>query len=207
VLLERGLDEEPDVQRLMADIEASRGEYQSAIVRLERLVQRYPDRGYEVRLAEVKLDYMRANLPPRYHVAVRSSAITRADLAVLAYWHVSAVRFARVNAPPIAVDIAGSPGRDEIVRALGLGFISVDPATRSVDPGRTVSGAAFLTAAIRVLRLGAVPKCAAGLIGAEALVRCGVPVGRMVAAPTDSVSGVEAITALDAIDNLIELPK
>ena len=134
VLLDRGLVDNPDVQSVIAEIEVAEARYQDAIVRLERLARRYPDRGYEHQLADAKMHYMRANLPPRYHRAVAAEALTRADLAVLAYWHVSAIRFATINEPPIAVDIAGEPARDEIVKTLGLGLLSVDPATRAFGP-------------------------------------------------------------------------
>lgn len=202
VLLDRGLVDNPDVQGVLADLEAADGRYQDAIVRLERLVLRYPGRGHEERLAEVKLDYMRANLPPRYHRAVASQAITRADLAILAYWHVSAVRFASVSAPPIAVDLANTTGRDEIVRALGLGLLTVDPATRAFGPEVTVTARAFLNVLARIVRLGSVPDCSGGLGGTEAMTACGVDLAAYLADPNATVSGTQALETLIAVDRL-----
>jgi predicted Zn-dependent protease len=205
VLLDRGLVDNPDVQALIADLEVSEARYQDAIVRLERLASRYPGRGYEARLADVKMQYMRANLPPRYHRAVASEGVTRADLAVLAYWHVSAIRFASISEPPIAVDIAGEPARDEIVKSLGLGLMSVDPATRAFGPEVVVSPRGFAAFVTRLMRLGP-PECAGGLSGAEALAACGIDLGSRLQNGT-SVRGTSAIEILDAIDDLLSSPK
>jgi Tfp pilus assembly protein PilF len=201
-LLDRGRVDDPAVQALLADVEAGEGNFQGAIIRLERLTQRYPGRGYEDRLASVKVDYKRANLPPRYHNAAGAAVLTRADLAILSYWEVSAFRFAPIADPPIAVDIADVPGREEIVQALGLRLLSVDPITRAVDPTRAVSGAAMLRAAALLLRVGVAPPCAGngGTSAAQALQGCGVPVAPVIAAPESPVSGAAALAILGAIE-------
>lgn len=207
ILLDRGLVDNPEVQGLVAELEVSEARYQDAIVRLERLVRRYPDRGYGERLSEVKVAYMRANLPPRYHRAIASEAMTRADLAVLAYWHVSPVRFSTVNEPPIAVDIASAPGRDEIVRTLGLGLLSVDPATRAFGPDTTVTPRAFAAFAGRLMRLRPAPACAGGLTGTEGLAACGVDLSPFLSNGSGTVRGAAAIQVLDAIDDLLSSPE
>lgn len=204
--MDRGLADNPDVQAVLADLEASAGRYQDAIVRLDRLVRRYPERGYEVRLAEVKQAYMRANLPPRYHRAVTSDSVTRADLAVLAYWHVSAVRFTPIAEPPIAVDIVGVEGRDEIVKALGLGLFFVDQATRTFGPDAGVSPKAFVGFLGRLMKLGA-PPCGGGLSGTDALAACGVDLTPFLQNPSGSVKGAKAVGILDSIDDLLSSPE
>ena len=47
------------------------------------------------------------------------------------------IRFAQnVPTPPIAIDIADIPGRDEVIRAMALGIYPVDPVTRRrQEPG------------------------------------------------------------------------
>ncbi|MBI2212449.1 MAG: tetratricopeptide repeat protein [Acidobacteria bacterium] len=202
-LLDRGRVDDPTVQALLADVEAGEGNFQGAIIRLERLSQRFPGRGYEDRLAAVKNDYKRANLPPRYHNAASSPALTRADLAILSYWEISAFRFAPIADPPIAVDIADVPGREEIVQALGLRLLSVDPITRAVDPARPVTGTAMLRAAALLLRVGGAPPCAGngGTTAAQALLNCGVPVAPIVTAPDAPLSGEMALAILSAIEN------
>ncbi|MFA6957061.1 MAG: tetratricopeptide repeat protein [Thermoanaerobaculia bacterium] len=202
-LLDRGRIDDPAVQALLADVEAGEGNFQAAIIRLERLAQRYPGRGYDDRLASVKTAYKRANLPPRYNNAMNAATLTRADLAILSYWEVSAYRFAPIADPPIAVDIADVPGREEIVQALGLRLLTVDPITRAVEPSRAVSGSAMLRAAAQLLRTGGAPPCAGngGNGAAEALQSCGVPVAPIVAAPDAPVSGATALGILSAIEN------
>lgn len=202
-LLDRGRVDDPAVQALLADVEAGEGNYQAAIIRLERLVQRYPGRGYEDRLSSVKVAYKRANLPPRYHNAASTATLTRADLAILSYWEISAFRFAPIADPPIAVDIADVRGREEIVQALGLRLLAVDPITRAVEPGKHVTGAAMLRAAALLLRMGGAPACAGngGTGAAEALQQCGVPVASIVAAPDAPISGPSALAILSAIEN------
>jgi Tfp pilus assembly protein PilF len=202
-LLDRGRVDDPAVQALLADVEAGEGNHQAAIIRLERLVQRYPGRGYEDRLAAVKVAYKRANLPPRYHDAADSATLTRAGLAILSYWEVSSYRFAPIADPPIAVDIASVPGREEIVQALGLRLLTVDPVTRAVEPSRAVNGGAMLRAASLLLKVGGAPACAGngGTTPAQALLSCGVPVAPLVASPDAHVSGATALAILDAIED------
>ncbi len=201
-LVDGGLVDTPDVQSLLASIESGEGKFQDALVRLERLAKRYPDAGYEARIEEVKLAYMRANLPPRYMCALEAKAITRADLAVLSYWEVSAVRFAPVVDPPIAVDIADVPGRDEMVHALDLRLLSVDPLMRTVDPQRAVTGSAMLRVAGQLLRLGGSVPCAesAGANVQQALLNCSVPIAPLITSPDGTVSGKAAVEIFSAIE-------
>ena len=202
-LIDRGLADVPGVQAMLADIEAGEGNHQAAIIRLERLVKRYPGQGYDDRLASVKIAYKRANLPPRYNAAASAPALTRADLAILAYWEISAFRFAPIADPPIAVDIADVAGRDEIVQALGLRLLTVDPITRAVEPSRAVTGAAMIRAAGQLLRIGGAPSCTGnGSVPAtQALQGCGVPVAALAAAPDAPVSGAAALAILVAVEN------
>ncbi|MCM2314582.1 MAG: tetratricopeptide repeat protein [Thermoanaerobaculia bacterium] len=202
-LIDRGLVDTPGVQAMLADIESGEGRHQAAIIRLERLVKRYPGQGYDDRLASVKIAYKRANLPPRYNVAVSAPTLTRADLAILAYWEISAFRFAPIADPPIAVDIADVAGRDEIVQALGLRLLSVDPITRAVEPSRPVTAAAMLRAAGQLLRIGGAPPCAGNgsVPVAQALQSCGVPVASLVAGPDAPLSGSAALAILVAVEN------
>ena len=202
MLIDNGLVDVPSVQAMLADIESGEGNHQAAIIRLERLVKRYPGQGYDDRLAAVKVAYKRANLPPRYNHAAASATLTRADLAILAYWEISAFRFAPIADPPIAVDIATAPGRDEIVQALGLRLLTVDPITRAFDPSRVVSSAAMLRAASQLLRIGGAPPCAGNgsTSVAQALQNCGVPVAPLVAAPDAPLSGATALAILVAVE-------
>ena len=119
-----------EIQEALAEIDISKGRYEAAIAR----------------------QYAEANMPPQFRRAIESESITRGDLAVLMYWKVASVRFAsNIAAPPIAIDIGETPGRDEIVRAIALGIYQVDPVTRQVNPYAPVSPLSLARAAARAL--------------------------------------------------------
>jgi len=189
-----------DVQEAVAEIEAGRGRYQDAIVRYERLARRNPDPRFARRLEVLKELWNAANMPPQFQMALESEVLTRGDFAVLVYWKVNPVRFAQnLPTPPIAVDIADIPGRDEIIRAIAAGLYDVDPVTRRVSPQRELSAASLTRLAGRVLAISGAP-CARGIPSADALAACGitdhglppdVPVtGQMAAALLNQVNGV-----------------
>ena len=86
-----------------------------------------------------------------------------------------------------------------MIRAMALGFFSVDPITRTVSPDRPVSASVFERIVARVLRLGGTPACAAPAAGEPSaeLNACGVPMP-----VSEPITGAEAARALDAIANL-----
>jgi len=141
-----------DVQEALAEIEIGHGRFQEAIVRYERLAHR--DARYAPRLEQIKDQYAAANTPLQYQRAVEAESITRADLAVLLYWKVVAIRFAsNVPPPPIAVDVNDTLGREELVRALALGIYGVDPITRRAGASTVVNSTSLARIAARVLLL------------------------------------------------------
>lgn len=193
----------PEVEAALAEIDFGKGRYEEAIRRLEPLARAEPER-YGARLEQVKQRWSESNMPPRYHRAVASPALTRAELAVLLYWKLPFVRFAQnLSSPPIAIDISEVEGREEFVRALALRFFDVDPVTRAATPYRTVSTDGFLRLAARLLTLRGVPQCAASVTNegdaasAQRMLRaCGVSVSSL---QEPSVSGAAAASVLDAI--------
>lgn len=208
ILSGRGDDEE--VQELLAETDAGKGRYQEAITRYEQLVRRNPS--YRGRLEQIKEHWAQANMPPQQRLAVESGAITRADLAVLIYWNVPAVRFARgLSEPPIAVDIAEVVGREELIRALSFRFFTVDPVTRRVDPYRMVTAGNVLRILARIATLRGVPACAADaarepneMIRAQRVLgSCGVRIRDLIADPEAPVSGRVAERVLVEVASLL----
>ncbi len=192
-----------DVQEALAEIEVGRGRYQEAIIRYERLMRRTNDRRYAERLEDIKETWNALNMPPQYQRALESEGITRADLAVLLYWKVASVRFAQnLGAPPIAIDIGDVAGREEVVRALALGILNVDPVTRRVGPYTPVTTSGLGRFAIRVLtaRGAACAKTSTDKI----LTACSVS-DPMVTAPSPDapVSGRQAATLLEQVDRAL----
>ena len=206
-LVDRARPNPPEVEAALAEIDFGKGRYQEAIERLEPLARSDPAR-YAARLEEVKQRWSETNMPPRYHRALASPALTRAELAVLLYWKLPFVRFAKnLSQPPIAIDISEVEGREEFVRALALRFYDVDPVTRAAYPYRTVSTDSFTRLAGRLLVLGGTPTCAASIpnesdsASARSMLRaCDIPVASL---RDPSVTGKTAGEVLDAIADAV----
>jgi tetratricopeptide (TPR) repeat protein len=201
-LLNTSAVEQPDVQEALAEIDVGHGQYEEAIVRYERLARRDPDGKYARRLEQVKELFAAANMPPHFLRAMDAEAITRADLAVLMYWKLASIRFAQnVPAPPIAIDISESPGRDEIIRAIALGIYSIDPVTRRVNPDAVVTGSGLARIAARMLALrGAACARPAQSGGTDAvLAACDISM----TADDLPVSGRTATALLEQVDRAI----
>jgi len=189
----------PEVQELLAEIDIGRGRFQEAIVRYDRLARRTKEPRYQQRLDEIKAEWSSANMPAHYRAALESPAITRADLAILLYWSVPSIRFARnLGTPPIAVDIEDVAGRDEIVRAIAIGVFDVDPVTRRVGPTRTVTAERLSRHLARVLQLRGAA-CARGLTIDRVLPACGVNDPLATMPPDALVSGRDAKALLDQV--------
>lgn len=183
-----------EVQEMLAEIDAGRGRYQEAIVRYDRLARRTKEPRYERRLEEIKQEWSSANMPSHYRMALDSPALTRAELATLLYWTVPAVRFAQnLPSPPIAVDVEGLAGREEMVRAIAIGMYDVDPVTRRVSPSRQITAARLSTHLARVLMMRGA-SCARGLSSDRVLAACAV--SELARDPDDVVTGREAQAAL-----------
>src|SRR5207247_2875291 len=103
-VLNTGEVDRPEVQQVLAEVDLSRGRYEDAIARYERLVRRGGNEALARRMDEIKLQYAEANMPLQFKRAIEDDSVTRADLAVLMYWKVPSVRFAQnLPTPPIAI--------------------------------------------------------------------------------------------------------
>ncbi|HEX9160351.1 MAG TPA: tetratricopeptide repeat protein [Thermoanaerobaculia bacterium] len=201
----------PEVQEALAEVEAGQGQFQEAITRYERLQRGNPNPRYAQRLEQIKQQWNEANMPPEYQRAVESPAIDRADFAVLTYWKLNSVRFAQnLGAPPIAIDIEGVPGREEIIRAIAIGLYDVDPVTRRVSPLRPVTAAALSRLAARLLTIrGAsctrdVPYERDEALRAEkVLAACGISDPSASVPSDEPVTGRAAAAVLDAVDKAL----
>jgi tetratricopeptide (TPR) repeat protein len=188
-----------EVQEMLAEIDIGRGRYQEAIVRYDRLARRTRDPRHQQRLEEIKTEWSAANMPSHYRAALESTALTRAELAVLLYWTVPSVRFAQnLPAPPIAVDVQDMAGREEMIRALALGLYDVDPVTRRVGPYRTVTLSRFSALLGRVLVLRGAP-CARGVTHDKVLAACSVEDPLAALPPDATLTGHDALRYLNQL--------
>lgn len=193
-----------EVQEALAEIDLNRGRYESAIARYERLAKR--DRRFAARLDEIKQNYAESNMPSQFRRAIESEAVTRGDLAVLMYWKVASVRFAaNLAAPPIAVDVSETPGRDEIIRAIALGIYQVDPVTRRVNPFGAVNAGALSRTAARLLALrGASCARGAGNDPQRVLAACAIVDPTLGAGAESPVSGRAAAGVMEQVDRALK---
>jgi hypothetical protein len=145
-------------------------------------------------------------MPPQFRRAIESESITRGDLAVLMYWKVASVRFAsNMAAPPIAIDIGETPGRDEIVRAMALGIYQVDPVTRRVGPYSPVNAGALTRTAARILTLrGATCARGAGNDSQKVLAACAIVDPTLGAGIEAPVSGRVAAGVMEQVDRALK---
>lgn len=188
-----------EVQEMLAEIDTGRGRYQEAIVRYDRLARRTKDPRYATRLEEIKEEWSAQNMPPHFRQALESEAITRADLAVLLYWKVPSIRFARnLNTPPIATDLTDVAGREEMIRTIAIGLYDVDPVTRRVSPHRQVTADRLSRFLARLLQLRAAP-CARGIASDRILAACKVPDPLTGNDPNALVSGRTAARLLEPV--------
>jgi hypothetical protein len=199
-----------ETQEALVDIDVGRGDFEEAIARLERLERSNGDARYRTRLEQIKTSWAEANLPTQYHRAIASEAITREDLAVLIFWKITAVRFAQnLPEPPIATDIGGVIGREELVRALALRLFSVDAITRQVGPSRLVSGSALLRIITRVAQFrgascadSARPEPNEAARTHKTFEACELPTGALLSSPEAPVSGRFAADVLQKLEQL-----
>jgi len=194
----------PEVQEALAEIEVGRGQFEQAIVRYDRLVRRVHDPRFTRRLDEIKAQWNAANMPPQFVRASESEAITRADLAVLMYWKVTSIRFAQnLGTPPIAVDIEDVLGREEIIRAIALGILPVDPVTRRVNPNATVTASALTRYAARTLTARGAA-CAHGISDSSRVLNaCSVTDPSITLPPDAPISGRAAESVIEEIDRVL----
>lgn len=193
-----------EVQEMLAEIDAGRGRYQEAIVRYERIARRSNDPRHTARLEEIKQEWSAANMPAHFRTAMESVALTRAELATLLYWSVPSIRFAQnLGSPPIAIDVEGVAGREEVIRAIAIGLYEVDPVTRRVSPSRQLTAARLSTHLARVLTLRGAP-CARGVASDRVLAACGVTDPLAAHTPEDVVTGREAMAALQQVAKALQ---
>jgi Tfp pilus assembly protein PilF len=198
-IVSSGDADRPEVQELLAEIDVGLGRYQEAIVRYDRLARRSREDRHAQRLEQIKEQWRLQNMPPHYQAAVESPAINRGDFAVLMYWQVAPVRFAQgLATPPIAIDIADVPGREEIIRAIAVGLYDVDPVTRRVFPSRTITAASLSRLATRLLTSRGAP-CARGLSSEQVLQACGVTDPMLTLPADEPIPGRTAAAVLDQI--------
>ena len=90
-------------------------------------------------------------LPKAVQEVAAKTDLDKADFAVLLYWLVPNVRYARPSAGRIATDVLDHPHQEEIVRVVNLGLMDVDPTLHRFSPSAPLRRGAALRVLVRTL--------------------------------------------------------
>lgn len=156
------------------------------------------DPTYEESVEEARFEFRIENLPESARKAALSPRVTRAQLATLLWWTIPEVR--ETNAPPtpdVATDVIDHAERQALVRAIGLGFLSVSRETHRVRVDAPVARGEFSAVLKRLAQLmgrGRRPvRCLSGDSGIGGLAACGI----LPESKSRTVSGKEALRAIE----------
>ena len=112
--------------------------YAEAVALYGDLAKRHPET--EASLEEARFQFQVQNLPEAARRAALSPRLTRAQMAVLAWWLVPEVRDAHdPAAPEVAVDAVDRAESQALVRAIALHFFSVSRETHRVGADQPVA--------------------------------------------------------------------
>jgi tetratricopeptide (TPR) repeat protein len=167
--------------------------YAEAVALYGDLAKRRP--AAEASLEEARFQFQVQNLPEAARRAALSPRVTRAQMAVLAWWLVAEVRDARVpSAPEVAVDAVDRPESQALVRAIALRLFSVSRESHRVGADQPVSRTEAVAIFRKVALLSSggapLPECLAEeRPSATSLEKCGI----LPSTTARTLSGREAV--------------
>jgi hypothetical protein len=196
--------EDRDLLERRAELELSVGDPGEGLQIVQELVARYPKDPELAQALEMAKFRWRLSLLPRavQEVAAKPD-LGKADLAVLLYWLVPNVRYARPTAGRIATDVLDHPQREEIVRVVNLGLMDVDSLHR-FSPQAPLRRGAALRVLVRTLSsfgqgltcLGEAAKSSSQGAVCTGAAGCGLLVEGEECQPGAALSGAEAVELL-----------
>lgn len=136
-----------------SDLEFEVGDPGAGLQLVQRLAEQYPkDPEVAARLASAKFRWRFTLLPQGVRTAAAKPELNRADFAVLLYWLVADVRYAKPGAGRIATDVLDLPQQEEIVRVVNLGLMDVDTTLHRFSPGAAMRRGTALRSLQRLVR-------------------------------------------------------
>lgn len=199
-----------------ADLELAMGDAAAGLAIVQQLAAAAPgDADIADQLRRAQFRWRVVNSPEAVRRAASLAQLSRADGAVLLYWCLPQVRTGVGGEARIASDVLDHPAREEIVRVVNLGLLSVDDTLHTFGPDRPLRRADLLTALLRVLaRAPASEGCAAratttggdapGLC--ERAASCGLVPTAGDCLAGGGVSGGEALEMIRRATERLELP-
>lgn len=186
-----------------AELELAVGDPSAGLQIIQTLASEHPkDPGLQEKLAAAKFRWRVSLLPKRVQDVAAKTELNRADLAVLLYWLIPSVRYARPSVGRIATDILDHPHQEEIVRVVNLGLLDVDSTLHRFSPGSPARRSTGLRSLIFVLaRSGSTVSCLGGAgkgypstsTVCDAATSCGLFPPEDECRPSSALSGGEAV--------------
>lgn len=179
-----------------SELEMAVGDPGAGLEIIQNLAARHPDDpGLAEKLKAAKFRWRLTLLPQAVQQVAAKPDLDRADFAVLLYWLVPNVRYARPTNGKIATDVLDHPYQEEIVRVVNLGLMEVDPTLHRFSPGAPVRRGAGLRILARLLgQSGQVVSCLnGGGSTCDVAVRCGLIGGEEGCEAQAPLSGAEAV--------------
>jgi hypothetical protein len=179
------------------ELELAVGDPSAGLQIAQDLAAQHPEDAEVARLLEAARYRWRLSMLPQavQDVAARPD-LDKADLAVLLYWLVPNVRYARPSAGRIATDVLDHPHQEEIVRVVNLGLMDVDPTLHRFSPSAPLRRGAALRVLVRTLAsFGQGLTCLgdARAQACSAAASCGLLVEGEECLPGESLTGSEAV--------------
>lgn len=202
--LARRRPEDRGLVERQAELEFEVGDPTSGLQLIQNLADRYPkDPRLADRLAAAKFRWRLSLLPPGVQAVAAKPELNRAELAVLLYWLIPDVRYAKPAAGRIATDVLDHPQREEIVRVVNLGLLDVDSTLHRFSPGAGARRGAALSSLVRLLgrsgqRLECLGGVGAGSTGARTACQAGARCG-LVESEADCLAGAP-LSGADAVE-------
>jgi hypothetical protein len=138
-----------------ADLELAVGDPGAGLQIVQDLATREPGNpALQEKLAAAKYRWRLSLLPPEIQEIAGRAELSRGDFAVLLYWLIPNVRYARPSSGRIATDVLDSLHQEEIVRVVNLGLMDVDATLHRFSPAAGIRWGTALRTLARVLALG-----------------------------------------------------
>jgi len=134
------------------ELELAVGDPSAGLQIAQDLAARQPNDPEAARLLEAaRFRWRLSMLPQAVQEVAAKPDLDKADFAVLLYWLVPNVRYARPSAGRIATDVIDHPHQEEIVRVVNLGLMDVDSTLHRFSPSAPLRRGAALRVLVRTL--------------------------------------------------------
>jgi tetratricopeptide (TPR) repeat protein len=145
----------PDDRELLerrAELELAVGDPGAGLQIVQDLAAKHPkDPQVAETLAAAKFRWRLSLLPQDVQEVAAKPELNKGDFAVLLYWLLPSVRYAKPTSGRIATDVLDHPHREEIVRVVNLGLMDVDSTLHRFSPAAPLRRGSALRTLARVL--------------------------------------------------------